>query len=146
MDTDREMVYQTQENKRLIVVNKIDKPAAWTIEALRAAGETPVSVEISATAGTGLDGLRQRIAAALDIEPLRDTPAMTNVRHIALVQRAQEAFTRARAAVGQAGGGMPEEFVLADLQDARAALEEVSGRRTTDDLVAHIFSRFCIGK
>jgi tRNA modification GTPase len=71
---------------------------------------------------------------------------MTNIRHIALVQRAQEAFARARAAVGQAGGGMSEEFVLADLQDARAALEEVSGRRTSDDLVAHIFSRFCIGK
>ena len=41
---------------------------------------------------------------------------------------------------------MSEEFVLADLQDARAALEEISGRRTSDDLIAHIFSRFCIGK
>jgi tRNA modification GTPase len=146
MDIDREVVSQTQENKRVIVVNKIDRPAAWTIEALRPAGEASGAVEISATAGTGLDALRRRIAAALDIEPLTDTPAMTNIRHIALVQRAQEAFARARAAVGQAGGGMSEEFVLADLQDARAALEEVSGRRTSDDLVAHIFSRFCIGK
>jgi tRNA U34 5-carboxymethylaminomethyl modifying GTPase MnmE/TrmE len=41
---------------------------------------------------------------------------------------------------------MPEEFVLADLSDARAALEEISGRRATEDLLAHIFSRFCIGK
>jgi tRNA modification GTPase len=146
MDIDREIVSQTQENKRVIIVNKIDRPAAWTIEALRPAGEASGAVEISATAGTGLDALRQRIAAALDIEPLTDTPAMTNVRHIALVQRAQEAFARARAAVGQAGGGLPEEFVLADLQDARAALEEISGRRTSDDLIAHIFSRFCIGK
>ena len=41
---------------------------------------------------------------------------------------------------------MPEEFVLTDLQDARAALEEVTGKRTSDDLLRHIFSRFCIGK
>jgi tRNA U34 5-carboxymethylaminomethyl modifying GTPase MnmE/TrmE len=36
--------------------------------------------------------------------------------------------------------------VLADLQDARAAFEEVTGRRTSDDVLAHIFSRFCVGK
>jgi tRNA U34 5-carboxymethylaminomethyl modifying GTPase MnmE/TrmE len=36
--------------------------------------------------------------------------------------------------------------VLADLSDARAAFEEVTGRRATEDLLAHIFSRFCIGK
>ena len=41
---------------------------------------------------------------------------------------------------------MPEEFVLADLSDARAALEEISGRRAPGDLLEHIFSKFCIGK
>jgi tRNA U34 5-carboxymethylaminomethyl modifying GTPase MnmE/TrmE len=41
---------------------------------------------------------------------------------------------------------MPEEFVLADLQSAREALEEVTGKRTADDVLIHIFSRFCIGK
>ena len=44
------------------------------------------------------------------------------------------------------GGPVAEEFVLTDLQDARAALEEVTGKRTSDDLLRHIFSRFCIGK
>ena len=39
-----------------------------------------------------------------------------------------------------------EEFVLADLQGARGALDEVVGRRTPDDVLAHIFERFCIGK
>jgi len=66
---------------------------------------------------------------------------MTNVRHIALVERAAGALRRARDAAGA-----PEEFVLADLQDARGALEEITGRRTTEDLLAHVFARFCIGK
>jgi tRNA U34 5-carboxymethylaminomethyl modifying GTPase MnmE/TrmE len=36
--------------------------------------------------------------------------------------------------------------VLADLQDARAAFEEITGRRAPGELLEHIFSRFCIGK
>ena len=36
--------------------------------------------------------------------------------------------------------------MLADLQEARGAFEEITGRRTPDDLLAHIFERFCIGK
>jgi tRNA U34 5-carboxymethylaminomethyl modifying GTPase MnmE/TrmE len=36
--------------------------------------------------------------------------------------------------------------VLADLHDARTSLEEVVGLHSTDDLLTHIFSRFCIGK
>ena len=84
--------------------------------------------------------------AALDTEIQRDRPALTNVRHIALVEHAQDALLRARAAASADGGSMPEEFVLADLADARAALEEITGRRATEDLLAHIFQHFCIGK
>jgi tRNA U34 5-carboxymethylaminomethyl modifying GTPase MnmE/TrmE len=32
------------------------------------------------------------------------------------------------------------------LQAARAAFEEISGKRATEDLLTHIFSSFCIGK
>ena len=69
------------------------------------------------------------------------------MRHIALVERAHDALdARARRPRCAEGGSLSEEFVLADLQDARAALEEITGRRAPDDLLAHIFARFCIGK
>jgi tRNA modification GTPase len=96
---------------------------------------------VSSATGEGIDDLRRAIATALDVESVRDQPALANVRHIALVERAHAALLRAREA-----SGAPEEFVLADLQEARRAFEEVSGRRATDDLLAHIFSRFCVGK
>jgi tRNA modification GTPase len=101
---------------------------------------------VSATTGEGLEDLRRKIVEALDVDLLRDRPAISNVRHIALVERAHRALGRARAAAFAEGVSMPEEFVLADLSDARAALEEVSGRRAPDDLLEHIFSRFCVGK
>ena len=43
-------------------------------------------------------------------------------------------------------GPASEELVLADIADARRALEEVTGKRTTEDLLRRIFERFCIGK
>jgi tRNA modification GTPase len=104
-------------------------------------GRPTRGIAVSARTGFGIDALRTAIAAALDIDPRRDTPTITNVRHVELVGRAQSALVRARTMAGNS-----EEFVLLDLQDARAALEEVSGRRATDDLLAHIFARFCIGK
>jgi len=128
------------ENKYLIVKNKSD------IEPASAPAREAGVIDVSARTGDGLAELRHRLVTVLDAEPGRDCPDITNVRHIALVQRAQEALARARAAALSETGAMPEEFILADLQDARAALEEITGRRAPDDLLAHIFSRFCIGK
>jgi tRNA U34 5-carboxymethylaminomethyl modifying GTPase MnmE/TrmE len=41
---------------------------------------------------------------------------------------------------------MPEEFVVADVTEARRLLEEVTGARTPDEVLRAIFERFCIGK
>jgi tRNA modification GTPase len=128
---------RASDSKVLIVANKADRPAAWFRDD---------AIEVSALTGEGLDDLRRRVVEALDVEALRDRPEITNVRHIALVQRADDSLRRARVAALADGRSMSEEFVLADLQDARAALEEVTGRRAPEDVLAHIFEKFCIGK
>lgn len=131
--------------RRLTVLSKCDLPRSKEADAsVNAQG--PDAVEVSVRTMNGIDGLRRRIATALDAEPIRDIPEITNVRHIALVERAHAALIRAREAALSDGQSLPEEFVLADLQEARAALEEITGKRASGDLLAHIFSRFCIGK
>ncbi len=133
---DGESLGEASTRKTIVIANKADLPAAWF---------QPDAVEVSALTGLGLDVLRQRILERLGIESLVDRPEITNVRHIALVARARDALLRARGALLE-DGGLPEEFVLADLQEARGALEDVTGRRTPEDVLAHIFERFCIGK
>ena len=137
LDSDDRIFLQNADSKTLIVVNKSDVEACWHDGAL---------LRVSAATLEGFHELRAQLAAGLDFEPLNDGPEITNVRHITLVQRAQEALVRAREAAHVEGGSLSEEFVLADLQEAREALEEISGHRTSDDVLAHIFSRFCIGK
>jgi tRNA modification GTPase len=130
---------ESTDRRRVVARNKADL--------VDSAANVPAdAVAVSALTGAGLMDLRRAILRALDVDVLRDRPALTNVRHVALVQRARDALLRARGAVAAADGALSEEFVLADLQDARAAFEEITGRRAADDLLAHIFSRFCIGK
>jgi tRNA U34 5-carboxymethylaminomethyl modifying GTPase MnmE/TrmE len=48
--------------------------------------------------------------------------------------------------LSDADAAAPEEVVLQGLTAARSRLEEISGARTTEDVLAHIFANFCIGK
>src|SRR6185369_6534860 len=125
----------------MIVWNKSDlRPLLTTHTPGRAAANCATASgihSVSAKTGAGLDDLRRGIVAALAGEGVRDRPEITNVRHIALVQRAHDALTRARDAAAADGGALSEEFVLADLQDERGALEEITGRRATEDVLAH---------
>jgi tRNA modification GTPase len=145
-EDDRRLLASSAGGERAVVINKCDLAAAWDPadvedEIVRAAPR------ISLQTGAGVAQLKQHLAERLlGAGTLRDVPFVTNVRHIELLQRASSAIARGRAAVEESGGELPEEFLLADLQEARGALEEVTGRRTTEDLLRHIFARFCVGK
>lgn len=137
---DRALLESIAPRDRLIVVNKTDLPPAWDPREISGGG----AISVSALGGTGLDDLRTAIVHALGFgEAARDTPAVTNIRHVDLLGRTRVALDRAREA---ASAGMPEELVSADLAEGRALLEEITGHRTSDDTLHAIFDRFCIGK
>ena len=137
---DRELLGITASKPRVVAWNKIDLPPSQPLEPL-----DPIeAVAISATTGAGIDRLIAAIGKGLGSgEALRDRPQVTNVRHAVLLERAKESLTRAGTALESK---VSEEFPLLDLQEAGAALQEITGRRTSDDLLRHIFERFCIGK
>ena len=139
---DRDVLRETASSPRVVVVNKIDRPAAWSPPvALPPGGD---AVEVSALTGEGFGRLREELRRVLVGETAtRETPMVANIRHIELLERAGSALGAAAAAAER---GAAEEFVLEDLQRARRALEELTGKRTPDDVLEHIFERFCIGK
>jgi tRNA modification GTPase len=71
---------------------------------------------------------------------------VTNLRHVTQLEQAREALSRSIESLSGAGGAVPEEFLLADIQEALGSLQTITGRRSSDDLLRHIFERFCIGK
>lgn len=137
---DDELLERTKTQVHVLAINKCDLPAAWS------ESDLPVPsppVRVSAETGEGLGRLQRAITESLGAGDLREGAAITNIRHLALLDRTAAALSRARSA---AEAAQPEELVLADLHDARSALEEVTGKRSSDDLLHEIFSRFCIGK
>ena len=91
-----------------------------------------------------------------EIEPLKkemvraaremmDTSAVmiSNVRHYEAIQRAHEAIVRVQNGLQE---GLSGELLSLDLQDCLAALGEVTGQITNEEVLHNIFSKFCIGK
>jgi tRNA modification GTPase len=141
---DFDLLSETSSRPRVVVANKADLQAAWSSADLRIGARA-----VSSKTGEGLDDLQRGMRSVLEgVNPSiqGDSAAVTNVRHAALLDRARQSLRRACEAVENPAGPVAEEFVLSDLQDARAALEEVTGKRTSEDVLRHIFSRFCIGK
>lgn len=137
-EEDRAILSSTSE-PTLVIGNKCDLPAAWTPDGLTAG-----AILTSTVAGTGIGALRDAIAARLlGSDELRDRPAISNIRHLQCAEQAKASIDRALATLG-AGGA--EELMLAELVDARRACEALTGARTPDDVLAHVFAHFCVGK
>jgi tRNA modification GTPase len=139
-EDDRMLLAASGSRPWLVVANKSDlPPASWFGSMDGFSG-----LSVSAKTGEGLGQLRAALTAALTAhEAYRETPAITNTRHVKLLERAKESLEMARAA---ARANTPEEFVLADIHEARGRLEEITGARTADDVLHAIFDMFCIGK
>lgn len=142
-DDDRALLSEFSPLAHLVVINKIDLPPAWNAGEL---GPRDGAIEVSLREGQHLDVLRTRLADALSArETPRDEVAISNLRHIQLLERAREAIGRALHMVSHPNPPS-EELLLVDLQDAKGALEEITGRRASEDTLRYIFDRFCVGK
>jgi tRNA modification GTPase len=114
--------------------------------AARSAPHQDVAIRVSATTGAGIEDLIRSIAKTVGVSGSGELPHLSNIRQIDLLGQSTETLRRIERAVSAAGGQFPEELVLADLRIATDYLQEVTGQRTTEDLLEAIFSTFCIGK
>jgi len=141
---DEHLLAETSTINRIVVSNKTDLRSHQSI-AEQGFEVFPTSVPVSALTGDGFDKLRQAIIGGLvGEERLRDAAPISNARHITLLEQCRISLVTARDAATPAN--VPEEFLLTDLQASRACLDEIVGRRTSEDVLRHIFERFCIGK
>lgn len=144
LDDDDWMILAALTGKRIILVeNKYDLPRAVQIPDELAQVPT---VRVSTSRDHGIDELRNAIfqtfihGAAIDS---REYVAVSRVRHCDLLSRA----TMHLAAFEQGlASGFTLELLAVELRDALAAVGEVTGETTPDDILDVIFDRFCIGK
>jgi tRNA modification GTPase len=112
---------------------------------LAARGVRAEAVATSAVTGQGIAALRAALVRTVEggaVDRQAAGPVVT-ARHRAAMEQAAGALARASrlARRGEAG-----ELVALELHDALDALGAILGRRVDGDVLAEIFSQFCIGK
>lgn len=129
--------------KTLIVFSKADLVSADKLSELKSQ-TAHATVAASVMTEDGLDELYSAILSRLEYHKEdTGTPLVTNTRHLAALQVCASALSNAQKALKQAMGF---EFVAFDLIAASAALEQIIGLVSPDELLNRIFSNFCIGK
>jgi tRNA modification GTPase len=98
---------------------------------------------LSALTGAGLDALRARLKALAGYVEGAGGAYSARRRHL---EAADQAAARLDAAHALIVGGHAVELAAEELRLAQAALAEITGEFTTEDLLGRIFGEFCIGK
>lgn len=105
---------------------------------------THAVLRISSKEGAGIDSLSEALgkSATREYNPEEEL-ILTNARHYSDLQKAASALRRA---ITQTASGITPDFIAMDIREATAALSSLTGAITTPDLLASIFTQFCIGK
>jgi tRNA modification GTPase len=144
IDMDDLRIHQALSGRRLLMVrNKSDLPVALDMPELFR--EYPV-VDISTVTGEGIDRLRTEIHGAFISGRAvdgRESAVISQERHFEALSKSLVAFSRVTDALDSSA---QLEILSVDLREALAAIGEVTGETTPDDVLDLIFSRFCIGK
>ena len=100
-------------------------------------------IRLSALTGEGIERLTEHLKALAGYRSDAAGTFSARTRHIDALQRAEHYIRDARI---QLVNTLALELAAEELRSAQAALSEVTGEVTSDDLLGEIFSGFCIGK
>lgn len=100
-------------------------------------------VAVSAKKGDGIDALIQTIEDSLLVQGAQDSVFSARQRHVDALSEAHHALTESLIAFEQHNAA---ELLAEDLKRVQTALDSLTGRLASDDILGLIFSSFCIGK
>ena len=142
-DEDRE-IYDSIESEKVIgILNKIDMEKKLDITNLT---KVKKWIEISALENIGIDTLENEIYNFILSENIEDSSEkliITNIRHKSALEKTKKSIENIFETIDM---GYPMDLIAVDLNDALDSLSEVTGEISSEDLLDHIFSNFCVGK
>jgi tRNA modification GTPase len=124
------------------VANKIDKASAEFVSELKA--KYPDTIFISAGQKENLEVLKSRVLELVNLDKFRTgNTIVTNIRHYDSLVKTRQSLLDILEGLDRQ---ITNDFLAMDIRRSLHYLGEITGEITTDDLLANIFSKFCIGK
>lgn len=99
------------------------------------------ALRIAAATGAGIDALARAVHAIAGLDAEVGASFAARARHLDALRRAGSHVAQARR-----HDVRHPELIAEELRLAQAALDDIIGRTTTEDLLGRIFSQFCLGK
>ena len=145
MDEDLRLLEQTKDFKRIILLNKTDLPTKIDMDKVKEFAINSEIVTTSMLMKEGIDQLEEKIADYFFQGQMneRDATYLSNTRHIALLEKAEQALQEVANGVDM---GMPVDLIQIDFTRAWDLLGEITGDTVQDELLTQLFSQFCLGK
>ena len=145
MDEDLRLLEQTKDFKRIILLNKTDLPTKIDMDKVKEFAKESEIVTTSMLKKEGIDQLEEKIADYFFQGQMneRDATYLSNTRHIALLEKAEQALQEVANGVDM---GMPVDLIQIDFTRAWDLLGEITGDTVQDELLTQLFSQFCLGK
>src|SRR6185295_16267483 len=107
------------------------------------ATSSPPSVRLSARTGAGLSLLHAHLKQCMGFMSPEAGSISARRRHLDALARARRHVEIGAQQLRRQRAG---ELLAEELRGAQAALGEITGEFTSEDLLGRIFSSFCIGK
>lgn len=142
-EEDKEIYENIQSEKVIGILNKIDIERKLDITSLT---KVKKWIEISALENIGIENLENEIYNFILSENIEDSSEkliITNIRHKSALEKTKQAIENIFETMDM---GYPMDLIAVDLNDAMDSLSEVTGEISSEDLLDHIFSNFCVGK
>ena len=122
------------------VGNKMDKANQATTDTLNSKD----FILISASKKKNMQPLKDKILSQFHVSEVKQGDVLvTNLRHYENLRQTNDALNRV---LNGMDSGITGDFLAMDIRQALHFLGEITGQVTTDDLLANIFSKSCIGK
>ena len=103
-------------------------------------------LEISAIKNQGIDEMEEEIYNHIIEENVEDSSqkiTITNIRHKSALEKTKQSIENIFETIEN---GLPMDLMAVDIKGALDSLSEVTGEISSEDLLDHIFSNFCVGK
>lgn len=141
-DEDKELIDECKDKNVIPIVNKTDLEPRLDVDYIKNKLGSPLF--ISAKSGDGYNDLCDRVAELMGTKNFDTTSAMlVNERQRICCQKASDALKDALEALNL---GLTPDAIGVCIDDAIAALLELTGQKASEAVVDEVFKQFCVGK
>lgn len=137
---DKEILEQSANKTRIIVLNKNDLPKQIDLPA-----NIENVIETNTNSSAGIATLKDKIKEMFNLGEIsnKDYTYLSNARQISLAKKAYKNMEDASNALKE---DMPVDLIAIDLKECFDTLGEIIGVTYSDEIIDNLFENFCVGK